>query len=129
MSLRQTLYDILIGSTELEALVGNRIYQRSSLEGAPRTPFVVFHLSLTNPELTRNALSQSAAVWVHDTPGDYAKIDETLEVIRKLFMNTAPTGELLEIRWIESSEDLRDPAINTITRFCRAQLMATSRQE
>lgn len=83
-------------------------------------PFINLQWSENNPGLgpmTRRSL----VVWVHDEPGDYARIDAILLRIRAIFTGLeaaqAPEGGWLNsVRWETDSGDLRDETRGTILR-------------
>ena len=135
IDLRKVIFGALKGDPELQALVGDRIFQRgSTLDGVPPTeqvPYIVYNLGQAfnkGPSALR-ALSQGLQVWVHDEPGDYHRIDTILARV-KVVLEGVEAGDpvgFLEIRHFETSMDLWDNLLKHLVRYSR--LGATLTQE
>lgn len=126
MDLRKVVYQSLRADPELEALVGDRIFQRSSLEeGVPpaQIPYIVYHFGEsfgTGPTIIK-ARRQTVQVWVHDRTGDYFRIDEILDRVKKILEHVEegdPDG-FLGIRHLQYSPDLWDDLTKHIVRYGR----------
>jgi hypothetical protein len=67
--------------------------------------------------------NQSFLLFVHDVPGDYLRIDQILKIVKDLFHNAvdAPSGVNI-CKWVDHSEDLKDPDMGTITRYSRFRI-------
>jgi hypothetical protein len=63
---------------------------------------------------------RNLVVWVHDVPGDYAKIDSIILRLRELFptliSQSNGLGWVVGVEWAGDSEDLTDDGHRTITR-------------
>ena len=63
---------------------------------------------------------RNLVVWVHDAPGDYAKIDSIIlrlrELLPTLINQSNGLGWVVGVEWAGDSEDLADDGHRTITR-------------
>lgn len=129
--LRAWQHALLLNPT-VTALLGNgaaSVFQMSSFTDVPEDkPFLVHRLGLNIPELTDNnravAMSSPSAVWIHDLPGDYGRIDLIAEEIKNVFQNAAP-GKVIQATWMSLGEELRDPEMGTILRVATFRLAYT----
>lgn len=82
-------------------------------------PFIQLRWGETSPGLS-TVDNRVLAIWVHDQPGDYTRIDSIIRRIKQIFDGLTPvqhsTGWLLEIEWVTDSDDLTDDGHGTITR-------------
>jgi hypothetical protein len=126
MDLRKVVFRALKGDSELQSLIADRIFQRSSLEeGVPpaQIPYIVYHFSEsfgTGPSILK-AQRQTVQVWVHDKTGDYFRIDEILgrvKIILEHIEEGDPAG-FLGIRQTGLSPDLWDNLTKHIVRYGR----------
>ena len=121
--MREWLYNKLITLTGFEDLV----FENTSLDTVPDTkPFIVYSIGNRVTEIEDGdapiAQNSVANIWVHDNRGTYTAIDATLKDIRALLSNLSEVG-IIAARFINESDDLRDPEMNTICRFARYQLV------
>jgi len=91
-------------------------------------PFLQLRWSTTTPGLA--AVSRRILViWIHDLPGDYARVDAIIRRIRVILGALAgqphPAGHVVACEWTGDSEDLTDPAHGTITRTTSYSLVGT----
>ena len=126
--LRALVAKRLISYPKLVALIPEQaMYQRSGmLKEAPPTerPFLIYHFGT---ELTergvesqdRRPTRRTVQVWVHDTIGDYYRIDQALDEVRDALVAAPSESSFLELRFIERSPDFLDPELHTITRWSR----------
>lgn len=132
MSNRARLYQGLKGSTELQAIVGDRIIQASSLvEGkVPPTPFLTYrmHTDFPRPIGGKIGRREYCQIWANDEPGDYLRIDNILDICRRTLEALPHADDFLEARWIETGVDLRDQDMGTINRYIRLQFTNTLRE-
>lgn len=133
MNMRRRLYKAMKGSTDLALIVEDRIIQASAIgsdqwPGTPKTPFVTYRMHTDFPVAGGIGRREYCQVWANDTPGDYEKIDEVLELV-KLAVEAIPAdADFLEARWVETGVDLKDDAMGTINRYIRFQLTGTRRE-
>lgn len=126
MTNRETVFAALTGSTDLVALVGDRIHAASSLKNVPTTPFITFRMHHTLEVQGRIGKRQHVTIWAHDEPGDYMRIDDMIAAIDAAMEAILPTGTLREVRWIEGSPDLQDDDMGTITRNTRFEMTSST---
>lgn len=126
VDLRMVVFRALKGDPELETLVGDRIFQRSSMqEEIPpaEIPYIVYHLNESfgaGPSILK-AQRQGVQVWVHDRTGDYFRIDQILARVKKI-LEHIPEGNpagFLGIRHLQFSPDLWDDLTKHIVRYGR----------
>jgi hypothetical protein len=117
---RKIVYDLLVAWTALP------VFERSSLiDSAPATPpFVIYTLTSETPDATGPATA-TLEVWVYDTLGSYALIDQILRDLRLMFAAVPETSrtradatvvKLVQADWIGSSPDLNDDVFRCTTR-------------
>lgn len=126
--MRRIVYEALTGWAPLDPLVGQRIYEASSVDVHTPKPFVVVRMHTGFPIRPVIGGRHYAQVWAHDNPGSYLRIDEILVECRRAIEAHPPDGDFLEARWIETGVDLRDDGFETVTRYCRFQLTHTLRE-
>lgn len=125
--LRKWIYDSLSDSPELTSIVSDRIYQATSLLEVPSVkPFIEYRLGTNFNVLSGDdnptAISQPLQIFVHDNPGDFARIDSIHKLLKTILINSSQ-GDLIRCTWLEDGEDLRDDEMFTIFRYSRYQLI------
>lgn len=102
-----------------------RVYQSTSLNAAPHDkPFIMYRQT---SDIVRFRGDDSTVVrqvgymiFAHDIPGDYLRIDSILSRLEFLFGDVEDQAEgVVNSTWLESSDDLRDEDMGTITKFGR----------
>ena len=72
---------------------------------------------------------RNLVIWVHDEPGDYSVIDQTILRLRVLLPTLEGqnngSGFLMSAEWSGDSEDLADDGHKTITRNTSFSLVGT----
>lgn len=126
--MRKIIFDALRLWAPLDALVGERIYEASSVDAHTQKPFIVVRMHTGFPVRPAIGGRHYAQVWAHDHPGSYLKIDAILIECRRAVEALPPSGDFLEARWIETGVDLRDDGFETITRYCRFQMTQALRE-
>ncbi|PYS90478.1 MAG: hypothetical protein DMF62_04765 [Acidobacteria bacterium] len=126
--IRSWIYGKMTGHAPLTAYVGSRIYESSRLQEVPTKPYIMYKMFVIQPEMMGDDVpkvyTQSFQVFVHDVVGDFLRIDEIIGVLKNLFLNASDKAEGVEItRWIDSSEDFKDPDMGTNTRFIRFRVL------
>lgn len=91
-------------------------------------PFIQLRWSTTTPGL--DVVSRrNLVVWVHDTPGDYDRIDRSIRRIRQVLTGLVGAqhdfGHLMVCEWTGDSEDLADDGHGTITRTTSFSIVGT----
>jgi len=127
--MRIWLHQTLANYAPLVTLVGDRIYQGESMTSTPKTkPFLVHRLGNASPEIWTGDPTEDIrpnqryfSLYVHDNKGDYTRIDEILDLLRRWLPMEAPVASehILEVRYLETSRDLDDAAFDTIQRYIR----------
>jgi hypothetical protein len=106
-----------------------RIYQSTSIDGAPRIkPFIMYRQTSDvqrfrgdDGDLVR---SSGFMIFVHDEPGDYLRIDSVIDRLKVLFQDiTDQPNRIIRSTWVETSDDLRDDDMGTILRYGRVQVL------
>lgn len=117
---RLWLYNMLVASGEVFGFIApDQILAAGSLEGGKFDhPFLVIRLGFNAVELNDAdepfVSSQSAAIWVHDEPGSYKRIDHCLVAIRNAL--AGQVDEAVACLWQGDSGELADPDQGTICR-------------
>jgi len=126
--IRSWIYGKMVGYAPLTAHVGSRIYESSVLQEVPTKPYIMYKMFVVQPEMMGDDLSkvftQSFQVFVHDVPGDYLRLDDIIQILRNLFTNASDKlAGVVSVRWIDASEDFKDPDMGTVTRFIRFRVL------
>lgn len=119
MKWRDWCYQVLYQDPVMAGLLDREfIYGAGGIDVNPeKKPFVVLRFGSIIPTLKRAASFSTVAVWAHDEPGDYARIDAILERVRAVYADNRPgTGGPITIEWSGDSTDLADDGYGTITR-------------
>lgn len=126
MSRRSFLYGQLTHSSELQAFVGDRIFQGSSmLTATTPKPYIVYHLGNNTDE--RLAEDHPASrfffqLYVYDEVGDYVQIDAIGDTLRTLLTGTGSKAEgIVTTRYLERSQDLIDEKLRAAFNYLRFQ--------
>jgi len=101
------------------------VFAAGSMEGRESVrPFVVVMLGSNFAAFSESdkpyVVSQDAAIWVHDEPGSYKRIDATLEVLRNAI--AGQVNEAIAATWQGDSPELSDPDQGTIVRYSSYRL-------
>ena len=118
---RRKIYQELVNSP-VTAYTGDRIFQANSVFTPPKEkPFLVIRMSTANPitPYAAGAKQTNFQLWVHDDPGDYFIIDLIMGEVRSALLSAVREDGFYEFRYLETSQDLEDDAMNTITKYCR----------
>lgn len=91
-------------------------------------PFVQLRWGQATPGLS-TVDNRVLVIWVHDTPGDYTRIDTIVRRIKEIFRGVSAqpheTGWITEIQWVTDSDDLTDDGHGTITRTTTHNLVSS----
>jgi len=131
---RVWLYDTLHNAPALQGyynnlpLVNLDVFPRESLhDTVQRKPFIVYGLGNdTNEQLSEDknhkAHRQFFQVWIHDDGGDYTRIDDLVEIVVNLLQGqAAPSYDITNVHWLETSQEFSDQTFNTLFRYIRFQ--------
>lgn len=128
MSMRKTMYEILAGSTELAAVVGDRIFERGAVIDVPPRPFLVQAWGVTAVSNTTIRSARLLDLYVHDERGDYGRIEEALAAAKLALKGVAQyvgtTGyRIVQCDYQGISGDLDDPERRTNFQFSSWQVV------
>lgn len=102
-----------------------QITAAGSLEATPpvaQRPFIVIRVGPKLRGPFPGVHVHNAAIWVHDEPGDYGRIDTALEEIRAAIEGSVPEADGVAARWLGDSQELADDLLGTILRNTTYQL-------
>lgn len=122
---RSWVFQRITNDVLLAALVGERIYQSTSITNAPHIkPFIMYRSTSDSDEMRgddKDATRQRGfMIFAHDIPGDYVQIDTMMGHLQRLFKDTNDLANaVVRSRWVETSEDFRDDDMGTIMRYAR----------
>lgn len=124
--LRRRIYEALSGDSVLTEMVGDRVMARTGLEETGHElekPFLVYFFGFTSKigPTTVGAGGQWVHVWAHQARGDFFQVDQILDRCREVLEALPHEGPFYELRHLERSQDLEDPAMETNCRFDRYQ--------
>lgn len=130
MSLRQYIYETLKNYPNLQPLVSDRVYQGESLDRTiPIKPFLVYRLGndtdMQFADEDAHPHQQFFQVHAHDERPDYSRVDSMILYAKAAFRATPPDPSegIIAIRYLETSRDLDDQVLGTITRYARFQFV------
>lgn len=122
---RTWMYVALTQYNGLDALLGDRVY--SDVPEHPLKPFAVIRIGNEVPELHQRegASSTFAAVWVHDEPGSYTRIDDVLALIREAVLAKSDQSgvDIFQAIWTGDSQDLADDFRKTFVKTTSYRLV------
>lgn len=126
MNWRAWVYDLLSSDLELTAEVpASRMFSSGSLTQPPDAwPFIVITFMPSTPAIKGSKLER-IQTWVHDTGGSYVRIDRVLRIIQNRFEEAGSSGDFIAADWEGDSNDLRDDAMRTNTRYAMFRIAAT----
>lgn len=113
-------------------LVGLGIVPLGVLTGDVDTPeqrpFIQARWNNTTPGIDV-ASRRDVVLWVHDTPGDYDRIDSVIRRIKTIMASLVgvphSAGHLMVAEWTGDSADLTDDGHGTITRTTSFSVVGT----
>lgn len=126
--IRKWVYRRMADFPPVVLLTPGGIHASSSTDIAPhQKPFIMFRRTSDvenfrgdDGDVTRTS---GFMIFVHDLEGDYLEIDRILGLLEDRFAGVKdPASKVIRCRWLETSEDLRDEDMGTITKFARLQV-------
>lgn len=132
MTARTWLYNRLMTHPGLNNLVGQRIFAKKSMSSSvEQHPYIVFKLGYNaNESLSEDhdVSRQFIQIFVHDfadeTAGDYTQIDEVIRELKLALTNqSSPDDGILQVTYLETSQDLDDDTLSTVMKYVRFQLI------
>lgn len=107
----------------LRSIFGDRFYQFGSMEEGAKKPFIVLKFDRETPRRSwrTGPTDVPIQIWVHDTPGDYERIDMVIRRIRAIYALLPNKVGFFESRYFSTSVDLQDPELGTIVKVATFQ--------
>ena len=132
MTVRTWLYGRLMDPslTNLRALVDDRVFAKKSMKSSVEEhPYIVYKMGNKTDDATSETIRpyrQYFQIYVHDYKdgegGDYTQIDLVLKEIEQALVNQqSPEHEIIQVIYLETSQDLDDETLNTVFRYARFQ--------
>ncbi len=127
--IRTWLHGRLVNDAGLVPVVGGRVYQQGSIISAQVIrPYLVHHFGNNTDEgLSEDAQQpkrQFLQIYIHVDQGDYGPIDDIMDLVQAaLGPKTGAPANLIQVRYLETSQDLQDDILQTYFRYMRYQLI------
>jgi hypothetical protein len=119
--MRAYIRGLLLGDATLESLgiVSPEQVFAGDADTPMERPFIQLRWGGVTPGIG-GVDPRGLVTWVHDNPGDYARIDAVLRRVKALYAGVYgvahETGWLTQIDWVNDTDDLTDDGHGTITR-------------
>lgn len=128
---RSWLYNLLVSDPGLSAVIGGRVLQQGSILSAQQIkPYLVYHFAHKVDEGMVDDVSGAAPsrqyveIYIHVAQGDYGPIDDIADLIFTAMKSKAGApANLIRAQYLETSQDLPDPLLQTFFRYMRYQLI------
>jgi len=136
---RQLLHTSLLANSDLAELVGERIYQSSSLgvgdvPPEPAKPYVLYTELPSDPyravQETSRAKARFFQVYVYDNRGSFLRIERILALIRETLVSltgaVSPSGvRCTDVQWQGESSDVTDEELDANSKFGNVRFVAS----
>lgn len=131
MSLRTWLYGKLTNAAEgaeLQGWIQSRVFAKKSMKSSIEDhPYLIYKLgNATNEDLSEvsTAHRQYFQIYVHDYAdmenADYMRIDAVIVALKELLhLASSAADNVIEVRYLETSQDLDDITLGTIFKYVR----------
>lgn len=130
MGLRTWVYQTLTNDSDLNALVNQRIFAKRSMKSMMEDhPYLVYKMGNDTDEgLTEDGSvtphRHFFQIFIHDysdeKSGDYLQIDEIESKLKALLQGqSSAENDILNIEYLETSQDLNDETLGTVYRYIR----------
>ena len=111
--------------------ISGRVFQQGSIITSQMVkPYLVHHFGNNTAEGLYDYASggfrpnrQFLSIYVHVDQGDYGPIDELMPLIKDALINGPKPADLIEVVYLETSQDLQDELLQTYFRYMRFQLI------
>lgn len=137
--MRQLLHTSLLANVELTDIVGQRIYQSSSLgvgdvPPEPAKPYVLYTELPSDPfqavRETSRAKARYFQVYVYDERGSFLRIERCLALIRETLVSlvgtVSPSGvQCTDVLWQGESSDITDAEFDANSKFGNVRFVAS----
>lgn len=129
-AIRAFVHHCLSTNPALTALVSTRVYQQGAVLTAQAVkPYLVHHFGNNTDEGMYDEDNfkpnrQFMQVFVHTSQGDYGPVDDLVALVKVALQTTVgrPPG-IIQIRYLETSQDLQDDLLQTYFRYMRFQII------
>lgn len=114
---------------ETVAGVDSRVWQQGAILSAQaQKPYLVHHFGNNTDEGMYDEDSfkpsrQFLQVYIHTTRGDYGPIDDLIPLVKVALLTGTRPDNLIDVRYLETSQDLQDDLLQTYFRYMRFQLI------
>jgi hypothetical protein len=100
-----------------------QLYAAGALVATPeKKPFIVIRFGNVIPQVGATFF-QDSALWVHDAPGSYVRIESILSILREELEGPVPDAKGIAVQWLGESEDLADDERKTIVKNAAYRLV------
>lgn len=137
--MRQLLHSSLLANAELTAIVGQRVYQSSSLGVGdvppdPPKPYILYTELPSDPyravQETSRAKARYFQVYVYDDRGSFVRIERILAFIRETLLSligaVSPSGvRCTDVQWQGESGDISDVELDANSKFGNVRFVAS----
>jgi hypothetical protein len=120
--MRALIFQAIIGDATLNSLgITSGSSFAVDVDTPRQRPFLQLRWGINDIGLNKTPVTRRAlTIWVHDSPGDYGRIDTIILRLRALLPTlegqSNGLGHLMAVEWTGDSEDLTDDGHETITR-------------
>jgi hypothetical protein len=133
--MRALIFQTLSTDPALNALGinANTIHTNHNADTPNDTPFIVIRYLATPQAEFKDSpvISKPIQFWVHDTPGDYFRINQILKRLRVILSTLETQGDpdggyITDVLWQGNSDDFYDDEAKTINRYAQYQLTGSA---
>lgn len=110
--------------------ISGRVAQQGAILTAQQVkPYIVYHFGNNTDEGMYDEDNyqpnrQFIQIFIHVAQGDYGPIDELVPLVKAALLSTTDKpDDLIEVRYLETSQDLQDDLLQTYFRYMRFQLI------
>lgn len=111
-------------------MIGARVWQQGAvLTAQTQKPYLVHHFGNNTDEGMYDEDSwqpnrQFLQVFIQGEQGDYGPVDDIIPLVKAALMSRAGRpDELIQVQYLETSQDLQDDLLQTYFRYIRFQLI------
>lgn len=104
------------------------LFQFGSFNQAPAVrPFVVLKFQFTSENEAARGVGRTKPfqLWVHDTPGDFLRIDRIIDRAQVLLLTVPNQGDFIEFSSLGASDEFQDEEMGTILRYATFGMVAS----
>lgn len=127
---RAWIHHRLTTDTALTAVISGRVLQQGSILTAQSVkPYLVHHFGNNTDEGMSDEDNfkpnrQFLQIFIHCNQGDYGPVDDLIPLIKGALASLAGRpASLIHVQYLETSQDLQDPLLQSYFRYMRFQLI------